>query len=361
MVMLGTEFGSMGGMAAVINVYRRAGLIEKWDMGYVATHVDGSRWRKLMTAVSAWGRFLGMVVAGNVAGAHIHVAAGASFWRKTLIAFPAFVAGKPVLFHIHDGEFANFYWRKCGPVRKALVRKILERSRLVIALSDTWVRELTEIAPGAALVRLPNPVELPLPGKPVAEEKNSVTILFLGRLTREKGVYDLLEAFAALPRGLTQWRLILAGNGDSEGVWQRIEELHLEREVELAGWVGKDKKLELLNVADVVVLPSYFEGMPMAILEGMAAGIPVVSTDVGGIPDVVRDSVNGLLFSPGDVAALTKCLDRLARDREFARRLGNAGRKCVESDFSVSVVLQRLENIYSEIGFQPDPKKFHIR
>lgn len=352
LVMLGTDFHSMGGMASVINVYLRAGLLDRWQMVYLPTHRDGSQWLKLITAVGAWWQFLLLVLRGKAAGVHIHAAAGASFWRKTLIALPAFIFRLPVIFHIHDGEFANFYWRRCGRVAQYLIRQVLARSRFVIALSNSWVVELTEIAPKANVVSIPNPVEMPAQGKPIAPDSKVMTVLFLGRLSKEKGVFDLLKAFAAINAAVMPCRLILAGNGDFESVRRDIDNFDLNELVEIAGWVGPEKKLELLNAASVLVLPSYIEGLPMAILEGMAAGLAVISTRVGGIPEVLVDSVNGLLFSPGDVKELTVCLERLAADKEFAKSLGIAAKECIEKRFSVPVVINKIDSIYCAAGFE---------
>ena len=350
-LMLGTEFGSMGGMSSVINVYLRSGFIDKWKIYYIPTHRDGSAWLKLIIAYRAWLNVLVETVRGNVSGAHIHVAAGASFWRKSIIILPVLLLKLPVIFHVHDGEFSNFYWSRCGVFAKYFVRKILESS-YVIALSSSWVNELNVIAPKATVVCISNPVEiLPLVDRD-GRDPASILVLFLGRLTKEKGVFDLLEAFSMIQNSSLRWRLVLAGNGDFQRVEQFISELDLRSKVELAGWVDTEKKSELLGMADTLVLPSYFEGLPMAVLEGMASGLPVISSRVGGIPDVIQDSVNGLLFDPGDVHALKSCLEKIGSDYSFARKLGGAARLRAETDFSVPVVIARVEDLYFEIGFR---------
>ena len=352
-LMLGTDFRSMGGMSAVINVYRRAGFLDNWHVHYVPTHRDGSKWLKLATAIRSWQQVLRLTLSGRISGAHVHVAAGASFWRKTLIVLPIFALGAPVIFHIHDGEFPDFYWKHCGPLGRYLVRKVLERSKHVIALSNSWVGELKRIAPGADVVEIPNPVEMLPVIASLARDPRCMSVLFLGRLSKEKGGYDLLHAFSTLRNEKTQWRLILAGNGELENVERCVAELGLADTVELAGWVGPERKADLLRTCDVLVLPSYFEGLPMAILEAMAAGLPVISSRVGGIPEVLQDSVNGLLFSPGDIPALARCFEQLGSDRSFASRIGSAGRECVSRRFSVQVVIRRLDQLYINVGFVP--------
>jgi glycosyltransferase involved in cell wall biosynthesis len=103
-------------------------------------------------------------------------------------------------------------------------------------------------------------------------------------------------------------------------------------------------------IATALVLPSYAEGLPMSLLEAMAAGLPVVSTAVGGIPDVVTDGVNGLLFNPGDTATLARLLRRLMRDPEFSRRIALAARETARLRFGADRVIAQLEDLYAGLG-----------
>jgi glycosyltransferase involved in cell wall biosynthesis len=98
------------------------------------------------------------------------------------------------------------------------------------------------------------------------------------------------------------------------------------------------------------VLPSYAEGLPMSLLEAMAAGCPVVATRVGGIPDLVTDGVDGLLIPPGDPHALAAALQRILRDPVFAQQLGNAARQTIANRYTAERSLERLEQLYAGLG-----------
>jgi glycosyltransferase involved in cell wall biosynthesis len=97
-------------------------------------------------------------------------------------------------------------------------------------------------------------------------------------------------------------------------------------------------------------LPSYAEGLPMSVLEAMAAGCPVVATNVGGMPDLITNGVDGLLVPPGDPDALAAALQRILRDHAFAQQLGNAARQTIANRYTAERSLERLEQMYAGLG-----------
>lgn len=145
-------------------------------------------------------------------------------------------------------------------------------------------------------------------------------------------------------------RLLIGGNGEVEEARVRATELGLLDSVEFLGWIDGERKSRLLSVADIFVLPSYYEGLPISLLEAMSWGIPIISTTVGGIPELVRDGTSGILIEPGDVHALAHALSTLAADGALRDRMGRAGRSQVAESFSRDVVLPRLEGLYSEVA-----------
>jgi glycosyltransferase involved in cell wall biosynthesis len=180
-------------------------------------------------------------------------------------------------------------------------------------------------------------------------------VLFLGQIERRKGVYELLDAFAALLPHFPEARLAFGGQGELVAVRRRAAELGIEHQVVLLGWLdGPEKQAELARAA-VFCLPSHAEGLPMAMLEAMAAGKPVVVTPVGGILDAVRDGDNGLLVAPGQVAPLAAALGRLLGDAALRRRLGGSARATIAARFDAAVVGRRISDIYRELIAAPVP------
>jgi glycosyltransferase involved in cell wall biosynthesis len=307
--------------------------------------------QKLRRMVGAWLRFMALLLTGRVGLLHVHLSSRASFWRKLAFVAPALWAGRKVLLHLHGSEFAVFYERECSPARQRVVRWVFNRSARVVVLSDAWAAWTRTITANPGLRVLYNPVvQAPQAastdqGKPMAPCR----LLFLGRMGERKGTFDLLKAVAQARAQGADVQLALGGDGDRAGVKALAATLGITPQVELLGWVrGEDKQRQLAQ-ASVFVLPSYHEGLPMGILEAMAAGLPVLSTPVGGIPEAVSEGVEGHLVAPGDVAALAARLVQLAADPALAARMGQAAREKVARCFAADVIVPQVEALYDEV------------
>lgn len=350
LVMLGTAPGTRGGIAAVVNVYRAHGHFERWPIDYVATHCDGGAIRKLLTGARALVSFLALLARHGRVVLHVHSASRWSFWRKSVFMAIGHAAGCPVIFHLHGGGYARFYEEECGPLRRRLIRYFLDRAACIVVLSRTWSDWVSGVTSNPRIVCAPNPV---LPGAMKRTPRGGHTLLFLGRIERAKGIFDLLEAMSGLRPELPGLQLVCAGEGDTAAVLRHAERLGIADAVLFTGWIGPAEMRAWMNRSALFVLPSYTEAMPMSLLEAMAAGLPVVATAVGGIPDVVTDGHDGFLFTPGDVATLEKLLRVLLCDRALAARLGAAARGTIEQRFCADRVMARLNEVYAELGLAP--------
>lgn len=344
-LMLGTGLDTMGGIASVLAVYRDDGMFSRWPIEHVVTHRDGRAIEKLRTAVAALFRVLSLLIRNRPRLMHLHVSSRASFWRKSLFMALAVVFRVPYLLHLHGSEFQIFYGSECGPWRRAVVRAFFRHAARVIVLSDQWGAWVKGMCPEARIETVYNPVMLPARPTPFTERDPS-TLLFLGRLGERKGSYDLLRAIQRLVPRFPGVKALLGGDGEVEKVRAVALELGIARNVELLGWVDAERRRALLAQCTVYVLPSYNEGLPMSVLEAMAAGLPIVSTAVGGIPEAVEDGVEGFIAPAGDVDALTSNLGRLLDDKQLRERMGAAARERVTRDFASAGVLPRVEAIY---------------
>ncbi len=352
-IMLGTSFQTMGGVSSVVNVYRGAGLFDRWPIIYLATHRDGNAFQKLGIASLALIRFVGLLIGGHVSVVHAHTASRASFWRKSLFILLAFAARRQVIVHIHGAEFMQFYHEECGTVSKRFVRFIFNRAARVVVLSSQWKSMISEITQNPAVISIFNPIETPDSNSNLVVDREPATLLFLGRLGRRKGVFLVLEVIARLQEKFARICLLCGGDGDLAGVKKRAQELAIDERVKILGWVRGQEKQRLLSKASVYVLPSYAEGLPMGVLEAMAAGLPVVSTSVGGVPDAVTDGAEGVLVEPGDVNGLEEAVARLLQDPELRQRMGDAAIRKIGTTFSAEAVLPKLEALYGGLGVVP--------
>jgi glycosyltransferase involved in cell wall biosynthesis len=336
----------------VVASLRRSGLFARFPIRVLVTHRRTHLAGRLVVAAGALARLAGLLAAGRVALVHAHVAMRGSFWRKALFLGLARLAGVPTVVHLHGSTFVEFYERECGPLRRRLVRLTLERADAVIALSESWRAYLARIVPAARLVVIPNMVDADAVQAGI--ERSGAAripgrILFLGEIGKRKGIYDLVCALAQIAAAQPHARLVAGGSGELEEVRRLARELGVERHLELPGWVDGEAKARLLAEAAIYVLPSHNENLPVSILEAMAAGLPVVSTRVGGIPDAVRHGSEGLLVMPGDKEALADGVLRLLGDPQLGSRMGAAARRRAAAEFSPAAVLGALERLYRAI------------
>jgi glycosyltransferase involved in cell wall biosynthesis len=346
-VMLGPGLACRGGIASVCASYRDGGLFERLGVRYLSTFEQGSAARKMAAAASALLRFTGLLFTRRVALVHVHVATNASFWRKALFCELARLARVPYLLHLHSGDTPAFVQR-CGSLGRRWVMRTLRGAQRVVVLSAEWQAWLRTLDPTLPTEVLPNPVP-PAPAANAADARSAEpSILFLGRLQAAKGVPELITAFAEVRRVLPAARLVLCGEGDRAAVHEQLAELKLLGAVECPGWVEGERKRALLASSWVFALPSHHEGVPVGMLEAMAAGLPAVGTPVGGVPGLVRASGGGLLVPVGDAAALAQALLSLLTDRALAGRLGTQGQQHVQAHNGLDVVERRLAALYAQ-------------
>jgi glycosyltransferase involved in cell wall biosynthesis len=353
-VMVGTSFETHGGISAVVNAYRAAGLFARWPIDYVQTHCDGGYFAKWSCAIGAFFSMLFLVCRHPRAVMHVHAASRRSFWRKAVLMTIARLAGWPVVFHLHGGGFARFYEEECTPLQRRIVRRFLDDAACIITVSERWQAWMRSITPNPRVTTIANPVAVP---QQAAAERGGALVTFVGRIRQDKGVFDLIEAVNEVRDTIPTVRLECAGDGDIEGALRHVAVRGIRANVHFPGWLAPRRREELLARTTVFVLPSHAEGLPMSLLEAMAAGCPVIATAVGGIPDVVTDGVNGLLVPPGDRDALALALHRLLVDRSLAARLGREARETVRRRFTPEHAMERLDQVYSGLGIARRPAR----
>jgi glycosyltransferase involved in cell wall biosynthesis len=349
LVMLGAAPETQGSIAAVVECYRAHGLFKRWSIDYLPTHGDARAPRNVALALDALRRFAWLLAQHGRMPVHLHISARGSPAADAALATAALAARCPLLVQLHGAGFERSHG-------SALMRHLLGRAACVLIPCESlhaWVRR---VARGAHAVCLPTPVtcavtcaaDLDVAARPSRQN----LVLFLGRLEPAKGIFDLLEALAAVRAAVPDVRLVCAGRGDRLGVAQHAECLGIADAVKFTGWVGPSGKRALLEAAAVFALPSYNEALPVSLLEAMAAGVPVVAAGVGGIPEVVAHDVSGCLVAPGDKASLERALRRLLTESGFAARIGAAARETARLRFAPERALPKLEEIYAALGVQ---------
>lgn len=345
-VMVGDSLGAPGGISSVLRTYRDAGVFSAWNIVFISNYEGPGLLRQLLVMLRAMTSYFYSLTAFSVSLVHIHSASRGSFWRAAIFAAVARLFRRPYLIHLHSGEFLVFF-DGCESIGKRVIRTTLAGAAGVVCVSSGWAKSFEDIAPGAVMRVLPNPVVVP----PIMPDRLATAgqyLLFLGRVNEKKGLMDLLAAFPYVLDVFPCVRLVIAGDGDLDQMRKAARRLGIESSVVFPGWVVGETKDRYLNEAAIVVLPSHFEAFGVSVLEGMAYGKPIVATKVGGIPEIVADRVHGYLVPPRDPSALADALIRLLSEPEIASEMGISAYAHVKQNYSVPRVIGMLGDIYEK-------------
>jgi len=206
--------------------------------------------------------------------------------------------------------------------------------------------------PGQEVVLLPNGIDCrPFNSVPtVTSHGGPLRLTYIGRLAREKGLYETLQAVRLAQELGADCRFVIAGSGPEESRLRRYTQaLGIAHRVTFAGPVFGDDKVKVLEGSDLVMLPSYSEGLPYSLLEAMAAGVPVIATPVGAIPDVVSDGIHGVIVPVRDGKAIAEALSNLCVDRERLSWMSRACRRRIRAAFSIDRLAREMALQYNRV------------
>jgi len=261
---------------------------------------------------------------------------------------------------MHGGRYYAERWR-----RRAALRWAIRRSQGIVAVSRATADDLSRtlgLAPGAVRV-VPNGIAFPSGVRSAVRRElglgdDEMLLVAVGNLYAVKGHDVLLRALGELRRGgeATPWRLAVAGRGEEEGALRTLaREEGLDERVHLLGF--RSDVADVLAAGDVFVMPSRSEGLPLALVEAMSMGLPIIASDVGGIPEVVARDIEGLLVPPGDAHALAGALLGLWRDPAGRAALGSAAAERARRDFSVARMAEAYEAVYRGAAESPPARR----
>ncbi len=317
-VMLGPSLSTNSGISAMVNTWLLYGLGDRVRLVYISTlkhYKPHRRISKTMEALWAFASLFVQILFRRPDLIHFQVSYYNSFYRKRILSVLPRIFQVPYVMQVVSGGFEQFVTEH--PRNTSSVRKVLDRAAAVVTMSKSWANVIKKYTSNRRMYTIYNTAaekEFKKVGTP--QRSNKVVVLFLGNLIPSKGLDDLLQAIPGVVTRSSNVLFRLCGYGDAERIRRIIAERGLENFVELLGKISDDEKYRQFLSADIYTLPSYFEGMPGSILEAMAAGLPVIATEVGGIPEQVIDGETGYLIQPGDVSSLTERLVRLCVDAE---------------------------------------------
>jgi len=351
-----------GGIGAVLSVYAR----NISPFKFIATYKGGKGffYNFFFFIYAAFSVFKKLLFDHNIDVVHIHGSSKGSFFRKfILFIFIKFLFRKKVVYHMHGAIFHEFYEDSVIIVKKLIVFMV-NNVDMIVCLSNRWYEFFKSNFNPKLVFIVNNPIELLDDSS--AKSKNALKkmmdkwpevcaddfkmqLLFLGRIGPRKGIFDLLEVISRNRQTYEgKLELLIGGDGDVDQLREFITDNELQDIVRYVGWVSGHVKEELLKNVDVYVLPSYNEGLPVSLLEAMNYGLPIISTDVGGIPEIVFNGLNGFINRPGDLNALENSINHFFDSPKDLFLMGAASKNLVKN-YDIQSVKLNLNLIYSNI------------
>lgn len=285
----------------------------------------------------------------------IHIQSCTSaFLRDSLFVVLGKLCGRKIVLHLH-----GFYSRRHFAFKYSILRVysqfIMNCIDVLILLSESFVSEFDAVFPRVRKLAVPNFVpqntlkESSLVKK---ESRSRINVLYVGRLSQLKGTYDLLKA-ASLLKQDERVQFLLAGLGGTEAdekrIVSQINRGGLEDRVKLLGYIEGQSKLDLFQDSDIFVLPSYTEIFPVVIVEAMAAGMPVIATPVGAVPEIIQDGINGFIVPVGDHRSLAERIRYLVQDQEKRLEMGWNNLQKFHKEYRVDINVDRIDRIYQSL------------
>lgn len=311
---IGCDYKTLkGGVSQVINVY--SSFFECFN--FIPTVKGGDFFDKIVVFIGSIFKFIYVCATKKIDLVHIHASSNSSFYRKSIFVMLGKIFSIKVILHIHGGGFKEFYINS----NSFLIKKIFKKCDLVITLSESWKDYFQNVIGLSNVCVVNNVISEPM-FLENGEDREAVHFIFLGLICKDKGIYDVLSLIVK-KKNEYEGKIFLhiGGNGEEDKLKKIIDENKLNSIVRFYGWVSGNKKVELLSTSDVFILPSYYEGLPIAILEAMSYKLPIITTPVGGIPEVV-DSENGIIVTPGNERELEDAIEYMLNNAQVRCEMG---------------------------------------
>jgi len=341
-LMIGPD--SKGGITSVIRMYLDNGLINYVDF------LPSYKGRSFVFNICYYMFFLVkyiFILAFNrdIKIVHIHFSMRGSFLRKLFVLNIAKLFNKKTIFHSHLPQNDILFGADSVKLINKLIKNTLNKPDLLLVLSNNWKKALETKCSNSNISVLYNPVKI----RPIEQKNNdqTVNVLFMGRVEARKGIYDLVESAKFISNPYI--KILVYGDGEVEKARKLVSDFNLDEKIQILGWISGEDIDKAYRNANIVVLPSYAEGLPMTLLEAAAYSLPIISTPVGGIPDIVTDGINGYLISQGDYRTLAEKIDLLANNEHLRTSMGQKSYEIACEKFDISVIIDNLTVFYKAL------------
>lgn len=345
--MVGTSLTkTRGGISTLINEILRSDLKNDFEIYYIESQAEDFKGiKKLFIAINAVFKFCGKILINNPKIVYVHIGSNASLYRESFFVVLAKIFGKKTIAHFHAGDVEE-YLEKQSKIGKTLIVRAIGLSDKLIAVSKDSAKKLQLLAPDNEIEIILNAIDtrcLDFSTKRFSERSGIVRVLFVGAMGKLKGEKDLADAVELIRDKYPNLRVSFLGFG-SESFRDYCKKREIEGSIEFIGAVSLEERLEFFEKADIFVLPTYAEAMPISVIEAMAAGLPIVSTVVGGIPEMIKDGDEGFLIEPANAEKLAERLSILIENKELRTKMGEKAKIKVEKLLDFNVYTKKLKH-----------------
>lgn len=336
-MMVGTAENSGGGITSVLKLIRKMPVWDLYSCYWLETQTQGNIVKKIGYALKAY--LIATLKMKSYDIVHFHMVPGINLVIQLPVFFIAKLYRKNVIAEVHVGN-------QLIPYSKSyLLRWWFKNVDLILFLANKWVNLFHEIY---ADIKTPvnvlyNACEFIEP-IPIYEKKKE--IIFVGTIDDNKAPDLLIKAWAKLSTKFPEWKIKILGRGNIQKFQTLSNQLGISDSIEFMGQVTGELKETIFHNASIYCMCSYMEGFPMVVLEAWAHSISVVTTPVGGLPDVIVDGRNCMVFPFGDSDKLAEQLDILIRDNQLRSSISEYGYKSALDLFSVQKINNDIDNIY---------------
>lgn len=340
-LVVGSAEKSGGGVSSAIGLIKKMPVWEKCSCYWLGTQIQRNYIWKLWYAVKSW--FIALFIIWHYDIVHFHTVPDKICLIIQLPVFLlALIGRKKIVMHIHMGNQLNEH------TKNNLFLWHLKKADRIVLLAKRWENLFKEKysaieTPTTVLYNACEPAGI------IPYENKHKSIIFAGYMDDNKAPDILLKAWGKLKDKYPDWKVTFMGNGDVARFEKMAREEGLQDCVKFTGYVRGQKKIDYFTNAAIYVLCSYNEGFPMVVLEAWTYGIPVVSTPVGGLPDVIVENKNCCTFDFGDSDGLADKLELLINDEDLRKEMSQYEREFVVRTFSLNSVNRDIETLYKNI------------
>jgi glycosyltransferase involved in cell wall biosynthesis len=355
-LILGPHRAAVSGVSTHLNLLLGSSLAEDYEMVHFQVGSEGRKENVLMRLVRllvAPFALFAAIVFRHASIVHINTSLNPrAYWRDLAFLWVAKLLRARVVYQVHGGALPQHFFEK-SRLLTAFLRWTLNTPDVVVVLAQVELDAYRRFVPQQHVALMPNGIDCrPYAQVPIVRSRNDypLRLLYIGRLAREKGLYETFQGLRLAHELGIDARLVVAGAGPEEQRLRRYAQaLGIAGRITFAGPVFGEDKVKLFAGADVMLLPSYSEGLPYALLEAMAAGIPVIATPVGAIPDVVAHGTHGYLVPVRDGKAIAEAIAGLGANREQLSWMSRACRRRIRAAYDIERLAREFSHRYAEL------------